>query len=76
MAAMATAERPTKRPSEDEVPSPVLRTDGIAIRSKHLTRQDVVEEIVEIAQARQHVVVRAPATGKTSLLQLVEKRVL
>ena len=64
----------TKRPREEQVSSPVLRTDGIALKGNHLKRTNVVNRIISTARERQHVVVgSSPATGKTSLLQLVEQ---
>ena len=69
-----------ERASEPEVqapPSPVLKTDGISLRAPHLSRTDVVNEIISTACSKQHVVVGAPpATGKTALLQLVRESLL
>ena len=53
----------------------VLRTDGIFIERDHLPRRDVVQRVIELAQLRQHVVLSSPpATGKTSVLQLIKRQ--
>ena len=71
-----------ERVSEPEVqveapPSPVLKTDGISLRAPHLSRADIVNEIISTARSKQHVVIGAPpATGKTALLQLVRESLL
>ena len=55
-------------------PSPSLKTDGIALDRPHLGRERVVQEIFETALEKQFVVLKSPAaTGKTSLLQLLEQ---
>ena len=52
-----------------------LRSDGIFIEREHLPRRDVVQQVIELAQRRQHVVLGSPpATGKTSLLQLIKRQ--
>ena len=67
-----------RRPLEyHRCPSPLLKTDGISLRAPHLSRTDIVNEIISTARSKQHVVVRAPpATGKTALLQLVRESLL
>jgi len=64
-------------PEVQAPPSPVLKTDGISLRAPHLSRTDIVNEIISTARSKQHVVVGAPpATGKTALLQLVRESLL
>ena len=54
--------------------TPSLKTDGIALDRQHLGREKVVQEIFETALEKQFVVLGSPAaTGKTSLLQLLEQ---
>ena len=53
----------------------VLRSDGILLEREHLGRNAAVNEIIDLARSRQYVVLGSPpATGKTSLLQLVQKK--
>ena len=53
---------------------PLLRNDGILIDREHLKRKDAVKEIIELARSKQYVILASPpATGKTSLLQLVQQ---
>ena len=67
-----TPKASTQRPDGSQSPS--LKTDGIFIRKNHLPRSDVVQQIYATAKSQQYVVIGASAaTGKTSLLQLVEK---
>lgn len=55
--------------------APILKSDGISMKGDHLRRSDIVDSIIQVARARQHVVVGSPpATGKTALLQLVEQK--
>ena len=64
-----------KRDRVARSPSPVLKSDGISLRGKHLRRGDIVQEIIQTARARQHVILGSPpATGKTSLIQLLEQQ--
>jgi len=64
-----------KRDRDARSPSPVLKSDGISLRGKHLRRRDVVQEIIQTARARQHVILGSPpAMGKTSLIQLLEQQ--
>ena len=61
--AMSSPER-ANEPEVQTPPSPLLKTDGISLRAPHLSRTDIVNEIISTARSKQHVVVRAPpATG-------------
>ena len=53
----------------------VIVQDGILINREHLERSELVGRVIqETREGKQHVVVGSPpATGKTSLLQLIEK---
>ena len=49
-----------------------LGNDGISFAGHHLERKDIVQNVIEVASASQYVVIGSPpATGKTSLMQLV-----
>jgi predicted AAA+ superfamily ATPase len=62
-------------PQRDKSESPIIKNDGIHPYSNHLPRSKVVEKIYETARSNQHVAIGSSAgTGKTSLLQLLEKR--
>jgi hypothetical protein len=61
----------------DKSESPTIKNDGISPDKNHLPRSEVVEEIYKAARSNQHVVIgSSAATGKTSLLQLLEKRLM
>eukprot|EP00978_Attheya_sp_CCMP212_P021106 scaffold61258_cov52-Attheya_sp.AAC.1 len=73
MATIATPQASRKRTDESQPPS--LKADGISSGKKHLPREAAVQKLYTTAKHRQHVVIGSPAaTGKTSLLQLLEKR--
>jgi len=49
-----------------------LGNDGISFAGHHLNRRDLVQSVIEAANLKQFVVVGSPpATGKTSLMQLI-----
>jgi len=74
MSALLTPKASKARPDGSKPPS--LKTDGISMSKNHLPRSDVVQEIFSTATKQQYVVIgSAPATGKTSLLQLLKKGV-
>jgi hypothetical protein len=57
--------------------SPSFKNDGISPSKPHLPRSDVVQQIYDTAKEKQHVVLcSSAATGKTSLIQLIKKKVL
>jgi hypothetical protein len=73
MATIATPQASRKR--TDESQSPSLKADGISTRQKHLPREAAVQELYNTAKKRQHVVIGSPAaTGKSSLIQLLGKK--
>jgi hypothetical protein len=73
MATIATPSASEKR--TDKSQSPSLKADGISRQKNHLPREAAVEELYNTAKLRQHVVLgSSAATGKTSLLQLLEKK--
>ena len=73
MSALSTPKASKVRP--DGPQSPSLKTDGISISKNHLPRSAVVQEIYSTAKKQQYVVIgSSAATGKTSLLQLLKKR--
>ena len=61
----------------DKSESPSFKNDGISPQKKHLPRSQVIQAIYDTALEKQHVVLgSSAATGKTSLLQLLEKRLM
>ena len=62
---------------ESQSPVSSFKSNGITLSKAHLPRKDVVDDIFEKADKHQIVVVASPAsTGKTSLLQLIRKRLI
>jgi hypothetical protein len=52
-----------------------LEADGISSQRNHLPREAAVQELYNTAKQRQHVVIgSSAATGKTSLIQLLENK--
>jgi ABC-type molybdenum transport system ATPase subunit/photorepair protein PhrA len=75
MASLST--RQVSRKRTDKSQSPSFKNDGISPKKNHLPRSQVVQEIHDKAKEKQHVVIgSSAATGKTSLLQLLEKRLV
>jgi hypothetical protein len=75
MASLSTPQVSRKRPDESQSPS--LKNDGISPQKNHLPRSEVVQQIYDTARDRQHVVIgSSAATGKTSLLQLLKKKLV
>jgi len=73
MASLSTP--PVSRKRADKSQSPSLKNDGISPQKNHLPRSEVVQRIYDAAKERQHVVIgSSAATGKTSLLQLLKKK--
>jgi hypothetical protein len=73
MSSPSTPPASTKPQGEKNPPS--LKSDGISINHNrwYLQRSDVVQEIYSIGRKKQYAIIRSPpATGKTSLLQLLE----
>jgi hypothetical protein len=72
---MATLPSPDSPSDSLSATDPVLKTDGIVLERLHLPREQKMEEILRTARQRQHVVIGSPpATGKTSLLQLIRHK--
>ena len=73
MASLSTPQVSRKR--SNKWLSPSFKVAGIFPKKNHLPRASVVQQIYDTAKERQHVVIgSSAATGKTSLLQLLEKR--
>jgi hypothetical protein len=70
--------RPESSRKRPKPVSPSFKNDGISLLSKpHLPRSDVVQQIYDTAKEKQHVVLdSSAASGKSSLIQLIEKKVL
>jgi energy-coupling factor transporter ATP-binding protein EcfA2 len=74
MSSLSTPPASTKPQGEKNSPS--LKADGISITHNrwYLLRSDVVQEIYSTCKEKQYAVIGSPpATGKTSLLQLLQK---
>ena len=65
---------PSPKKNPGEPPSPSRKLDGIDLGKQHLSRSDTLQRIYEAAKGNQYVVLGSPpATGKTSLLQLLQQ---
>ena len=65
---------PSPKKNPGEPPSTFRKLDGIDLGKQHLSRCDTLQRIYEAAKENQYVVLGSPpATGKTSLLQLLQK---
>jgi predicted AAA+ superfamily ATPase len=63
--------------SQDSTASfmPAIPADDIDLNGRHLKRESVVKDLIELAMNHMYVVLGAPpASGKTSLLRLIEEQ--